>query len=297
MSLIDKMKDTRRGGAAIHIGTVVEIHLNTSGVPLFKVMDPSGAIYYPCTTLSMVAGNDGRFSLSAPRIGSTVALFENTAAVGRNYFIMGGMIHPNDLCAVSVDGVDTAIDVDQTRESGQNVALDEGTYYINQNYAGTHVHDLHLQNLNSYLNMSDVHGVSISGTPRVSIEIPDDPSENVIRFAAGGVAGNRVLNAHSFLNRLFRHIEELHTKIDALEAAINVINPNLVVALNGVATLANTPAASGVAPNPLLATAIVDNGTQVANAALDLANAPAPQNTKDVRKACENDKNPFIIIP
>lgn len=296
MSVIDKLRIGPKLASTLHMGVVVETHLNPSGIPIFKVVDGAGAIYYPCGLMSHIAGADGRFSLNAPQNGSTVVLLQNSGPTARTFFILGGLIHPNDSCAVNVDGVDTAYKVDRNN-GGSNVAEKREDYFINQDYTGTHVNDYHVQNLNSYINLSDTHGISIHGEPRISLEIPDDASVNLVRIAAGGVAGNRVLNAQSFLNRLFKHIEDLQTKIDALEAAINVINPALINALNSASVLANTPTVPEAPLNPALATTLLEQSAQVAQGATELAATPQPAEARTVRQNCEKDKNPFILIP
>lgn len=296
MSVLDKITSGIKPSSMVHIGTVVETHLNPAGVPIFKVMDSSGAIYYPCAMMSQVAGADGRFSISAPRNGSTVVLLQNPSPTARNYFILGGLLHPLDSTALAVDGVDTAYDVDRVN-GGESVAEKREDYFINQDYTGTHINDYHVQNLNNYINLSDVHGITLRGVPRISLEVEDNAEVNLVRIAAGGVAGNRVLNAHSFLNRLFKHIEDLQNKVDALEAAIGVINPALINALNSTAVLANTPAVNGSPLNPALSSTLLDQSSQVSQAAVDLSVVQQPQAARTVRRDCEKDKNPYILIP
>lgn len=273
----------------IHIGTVVDLHLNSSGVPLLTVMDSSDNIFYPCTMMSSVAGADGRFSISAPALGSAVVLISNTSAQGYNYLIIGGIPHSEDSQAVRVDGIETAIDVDSS--AGTNyVAAERSGYFINQDYLETHVMDYHVQNLNSYINLSDVHGMTLRGDPRISFEIDSDATANVFRFAAGGYAGNRVLNAEGFLNKLFTHIEQLQAKIDALENVVNVMSPALINAMTTVGALQNAAA-------PGSGAAIIAQAEQVTAAQTELSAVTPPRASSTVREDCESDKNPYILIP
>jgi len=273
----------------VHIGTVIDIHLNTAGVPLFTVEDYNGNIFYPCSMMSHVAGADGRFTLSAPAVGSVVVLLANPQPTARNYFILGGIMHPEDSQAIRADGLATALEADQVGGTS-HVAQSREPYYVNQDYELTHVSDYHVQNLNSYLNMSDVHGVTLRGSPRISLEIGDDASKNVFRLAAGGYAGNRLLNAESFLNRLFTHIDELQAKVTALESAINTISPALINNMASTSTLMNATA-------PGSGAALLAQSQQVSTAQTELSAVPAPRDVQTVRDECESDKNPYIIIP
>lgn len=284
----------RKETMALHIGVIVDMHLNDAGVPLFTVVDGAGNIFYPCSVMSSLAGSDGCFSFCSPRMGATVVVFDNPGPVARNYFILGGIMHPNDSSAINVDGERTAIEANGGRH---NIEDQERPYYINQDYKDVHVRDYHVQNLNSYINMSDRHGLTIHGHPRISFEVGGDAASNVFRFAADGVAGNRVLNAHSFLDRLFKHIGDLHTKINALEAAINVLNPAVINALNAASALASIPTVPGEGLNTLLSAPLLEISAQVAQSATELAATPQPRASATVRNECNRDKNPFIITP
>lgn len=285
---------TNLGSAQLILGVVTELHLNAAGIPVLRVQDAGGGSYYPCFLGSMLAGADGRFSINAPNIGSRVIVLINPQPNARNYFVVGGIMHPDDQMAISVDGLPSALELDKRGF----VAEERGDYYVNQDYKLTHITDTHIQNLNSFINLSDLHGLTLQGSPRVSVQLPEDEEVSVFRVSAGGLALNTVLSAEPFLNRLFDYLAELKTKIDALEAAINVINPALINALNSAAVLASTPLPPPDTPiNPGLSAALLDQGVQVSNAATELASTPQPQEAQSVRSASENDKNPYILIP
>lgn len=273
----------------LNIGTVIDIHMNDAGVTLFSVEDSLGQVFYPCTMMSMIAGADGRFTLSAPTLGSVVVILSNTQASANNYFILGGIPHPEDSCAVRVDGIRTALDADEA--GGTSYVLKERSpYYVNQDYEQTHVSDYHVQNLNSYINLSDVHGMTLRGSPRVSIEIGDDSASNVFRIAAGGYAGNRVLNAEGFMNKLFDYLGELQAKVEALENAVNAISPSVIATMTATGGLMNATAPGTGQP-------LIDQAIQVSDAQTQLTATPAPRSSDTVRDDCESDKNPYIIIP
>lgn len=281
----------------LYIGVVKDLHLNTQGIPILGVEDTQGRYFYPCYIGSIVAGADGRFSLNAPNIGSRVILMANPTGYSKLYIILGGILHPEDSGAIGVDGMPTAIEADnETRSS--HVSPQREPYYVNQDYELTHITDVHIQNLNSYINLSDMHGLTLEGSPRVSVQLPDDVETSVFRVAAGGMALNRVLNAEPFLNRTFTYLAELKAKIDALEQMINIINPALINALNSAAVLASTPLPPPDTPiNPALSTALLEQGVQVSNAATDLAASGTVRSAQSVRDAAELDKNPYVLIP
>lgn len=270
----------------IFLAVVTEIVLNDVGIPVAQAEDAQGGVFFPCFIAGSVAGADGRFSIPAVTVGGRVILLENPMQKGRSFFIIGGLTHPLDSMAISADGIRTAKDAD-TRGVVSDTAFE---YFINQDYKLTHVSDYHVQNLNSYINMSDVNGLTLEGSPRVSVQIPDDEETAVFRVAAGGLALNTVLNAEPFMNRLFDYLGELKSKIDALERMIEIINPALINAMNSTGALLN-------AATPGSGAALIEQSVQVSNGATDLSASGTVREASDVRTDAENDKNSYILIP
>lgn len=260
------------------------------------VRDVRGSILYPCVVMSTMAGADGRFTMPGVEMGATVVLLSeaadpSTLGASSTFYILGGIPHPNDSLAINVDGIKNVLAEESGPEGRKNnVEETRREYYINQDYKEVHLSDYHVQNLNSYINLSEVHGVTLRGSPRISFELDGDSTSEIFRFAVNGASNNRVLNAQSFLDRLFEHLDELHTKIDALETMINTINPALINVMNSTAVLLN-------AATPGSGAALIEQGIQVANAATVLSAIPQPQDTAEVRQNCERDKNPYIITP
>lgn len=275
-----------KNSAELTLGVVTDVKLTVQGIPEMTVQNASGSLYNPCYVASFVAGADARFSLSAPNVGSRVILLVNPIPNVRSCFIIGGVLHPEDSMAISVDGVPQA----QEGEFGVFAAENREPYYINQDYKLTHLTDVHIQNLNSFINLSDMHGLTLQGSPRVSVQLPANDEYAVFRVAAGGLALNTVLNANPFLNRLFDYLETMKAKIDALETMINLINPALINVMNSTGVLLN-------AATPGSGTALIEQSTQVANGATELDLNPEIRPASDVRAEAEADKNPYILLP
>jgi len=259
------------------VGQVVETHLNNEGLPMYVVADFGGNYIYPVIQMSLIGGVEGSFSCSAVRNGSRVIV----ARISETYYILGGIADSEDAECFSADGIKTAIDAEVSAGKYDRVSPDieqeREVYELNTDYTDVHLDECHLENDDNFINMSAVHGLTLEGSPRVSVQIPDD-DQSIFRVSAGGNASNRVLNADPFLDKLFAYIQQMEAKIRAIETYCITLQGALA-ALN-VAPLTPVGAAASTAAPQL--------GT-VTSAQLDTA--------ASVKEQVINDINGKILIP
>ena len=259
------------------VGQVVETHLNNEGLPMYVVADFGGNYIYPVIQMSLIGGVEGSFSCSAVRNGSRVIV----ARISETYYILGSIADAEDAECFSADGIKTAIDAEVSAGKYDRVSPDieqeREAYELNTDYSNVHLDECHLENDDNFINMSAVHGLTLEGSPRVSVQIPDD-DQSIFRVSAGGNASNRVLNADPFLNTLFDYMQQMEAKVRALETYCVTLQGALA-ALN-VAPLTPVGAAASTAAPQL---------TTVTSAQLDAA--------ASVKEQAINDINGKIQIP
>ncbi len=233
------------------VGQVVETHLNNEGIPLYVVTDFGGNYIYPVIQMSLIGGVEGSFSCSAVRNGSRVIV----ARISQTYYILGSIADPEDAECFSADGIKTAVDAEVSAGRYDRVTPDveqeREAYELNTDYSNVHLDECHLENDGNFINMSAVHGLTLEGSPRVSVQIPNDDL-SIFRVSAGGECNNRILNADPFLETLFSYLRQMENKVRALETYCVTLQGALA-ALN-VAPLTPVGAAASTAA-PQLTTA------------------------------------------
>jgi len=278
----------------IYIGSVSEVELNADGLPIFAVLDGMGNRYYPCTFVSNAGGTDGMFSMPAIRVGARVILAQNTGGSGHSFFILGFLPDTEDSLAISMDGVSSAILLEKEKGRGSRSSPDvkstrEG-YTRNSDYSGVHIEDFHVENEDSFVNLSQPHGITLTGYPRVSVQIPEDTSTACFRVSAGGQASNTLLNAHPHLDRLFNYLATIEAKVVALEnAVVGTLTADALTAFNEGVALNTNLAGSGV-------TQIALSEDLTAKAAA-ITSTVIPTTASQVREESNEDINPYVIIP
>lgn len=292
----------------IYLGDVTEIHLNERGEVLFSVEDSAGTLYYPCTLLTPFSGFHGVFTLPGLRVGCKVLICSNPTDKGRSYYLLGGLLHSQDAEAISVDGVASVLSAERAegrRTVSPDVADSRAAYQVNEDYTGAHIEDIHIEAEDSWVNLSQPNGLTLNGTPRVSVQIPEG-EESIFRVSAGGVAGNRVLNADPFTERLFNYLDTIVNKINALERAVNAIAPGATAAYQAAATAADSAAALAASAGDVVNAAIqrqiaqeqTDQAAEVTSSTSAVGSlgglTPAAQ-IKD--EATNQDINPYVMIP
>lgn len=277
----------------IYLGDVTEIQLNERGEILFSVEDSAGTLYYPCTLLTPLSGFHGVFSLPGLRVGCKVLICANPTDKGKSYYLLGGILHNRDAQAISVDGVSSVLSSERAegrRTSNPDVADARAAYQVNQDYNGAHLEDVHIEAEDSWVNLSQPSGLTLNGSPRVSVQIPEG-EDAIFRVSAGGVAGNRILNADPFTERLFSYLDTIVSKVTALERAVNAMAPGVTAGINAAATAADATAPGTGTPIRQLST---DMSNAIAEASALGALTPAAQ-VKD--ETSNQDINPYVMIP
>jgi len=271
------MLDYRDKDTMLIVGQVVETHLNNEGLPLYVVTDFGGNYIYPVIQMSLIGGVEGSFSCSAVRNGSRVIV----ARINQTYYILGAIADAEDAECFSADGIKTAVDAEVSAGKYDRVTPDvereREAYEINTDYTDVHLNECHLENDDNFINMSSVHGITLEGSPRVSVQIPDD-DQAIFRVSAGGNCSNRVLNADPFLDTLFDYMSQMEAKVRGLETYCTTLQ----TALSGLT-------AGPTAPVGAAATSAVDDLTAAANLPLD--------ETTAVKEQALNDINGKIQIP
>lgn len=259
------------------VGQVVETHLNNEGVGLYVVTDFAGNYLYPVIQMSLIGGLEGSFTCSAIRNGSRVIV----AQIERTFYILGTIADAEDSECFSADGIKSAVDAEVSLGKYDRVTPDvkqeREAYEINADYSDVHLNECHIENDDNFVNLSSVHGITLEGSPRVSVQIPNT-DDAIFRVSAGGEAVNRVLNADPFLDRLFNHINLMEQKVRALE--------NYCVALQSALVGLN---AGPTAPVGVAVTPVVPKLNAVTAIALSESNT--------VRSESNNDINSKVQIP
>lgn len=271
-------------------GSVTDISMTSAGQILFQAVNANGAIFSPCIIASPLGGSDGTFANCPVRIGDRVIL----AAVGSSslFILLGFMKHSNDDLAINADGVQSVIEneIDQgfSRSVNPHVKDDREPLNNSADYRGVHMTDLHIENIDSFLNLSTLHGATIEGDPRISLQIPELYGE--LRISAGGTANNRVLNAVPFMDRLFAYIKTLQDKIDALEQAVNAMSPGMVATLEAAAAAADAAAPGTGQP-------FRDLSQDIQESVADAAALGPLTSADDIRSEADADVNSYIKTP
>lgn len=277
----------------IYLGDVTEIQLNELGEVLFSVEDSAGTLYYPCTLITPFSGFHGVFSLPGLRVGCKVLICANPTDKGRSYYLLGGLLHNQDAEAISVDGVASVLSSERAegrRTANPDVAETRAAYQVNEDYAGAHLEDIHIEAEDSWVNLSQPYGLTLNGSPRVSVQIPEG-EEAIFRVSAGGVAGNRVLNADPFTERLFSYLDTIVNKVNALERAVNAIAPGVTAAYEAAAVAADATA-------PGTGTPIRQQSTDMINAIAEASALGVISPAAQVRdESINQDVNPYVSIP
>lgn len=292
----------------IYLGDVTEIQLNESGEILFSVEDSAGTLYYPCTLLTPLSGYHGVFSLPGLRVGCKVLICANPTDKGSSYYLLGGLLHNLDAAAISVDGITSVLTSERAegrRTHNPDVVDTRAAYQVNQDYLGAHLEDVHIEAEDSWINLSQPYGLTLNGSPRVSVQIPEG-EDAIFRVSAGGVAGNRVLNADPFTERLFNYLDTIVNKVNALEQAVNAIAPGAAAAYQAASTVAATASAAAFsAGDPVNGELQRQVAQQQANQAGDVTSSTsavgalgglaAAAQVKD--ETINQDVNPYVSIP
>jgi len=277
----------------IYLGDVTEIQLNELGEILFSVEDSAGTLYYPCTLITQFSGYHGVFSLPGLRVGCKVLICANPTDKGRSYYLLGGLLHKLDAEAISVDGVTSVLSSERAegrRTSNPDVADTRAAYQVNQDYLDAHLEDVHIEAEDSWVNLSQPHGLTLNGSPRVSVQIPEG-EDAIFRVSAGGVAGNRVLNADPFTERLFNYLDTIVNKVNALERAVNAIAPGTTAAYEAAAVAADATA-------PGTGTPIRQQSANMQSAITEASTLGGLLPADQVRdQSITQDVNPYVNIP
>jgi outer membrane murein-binding lipoprotein Lpp len=274
----------------IQTAVVSDISLTSDGQIVFQAVNANGAVFSPCVIPSSLGGSDGAFSTPPLKIGDRVVLgLEGNAGIG---FLIGFMKHSNDALAVNCDGVASVIEneIDQAFVTGggtQDVESDRAAFSYDEDYKGVHLMDTHIENIDSFLNLSSLHGMTLEGRPRISMQIP---AFGEVRIAADGSASNQVLNAVPFMDRLFSYIGTLEQKITQLESAMNAMAPGIVAAYEASAVLADTAA-------PGSGQVIRDQSTQMTQSLADAAALGPLVPADTIRTEADADVNSHIKTP
>lgn len=277
----------------IYLGDVTEIQLSERGEVLFSVEDSAGTLYYPCTLLTPMSGYHGVFSLPGLRVGCKVLICANPTDKGRSYYLLGGLLHNLDAEAISVDGIASVLTSERAegrRTTSPDVASERAAYQVNEDYTGAHLEDIHIEAEDSWVNLSQPYGLTLNGSPRVSVQIPQG-EQATFRVSAGGVADNRVLNADPFTERLFSYLDTIVNKVSALERAVNAIAPGVSAAYEAAAVAADS---SAPGTGEVIRQQSRDMQQAVTEAAALGVITPAAQ-VKD--ETINQDVNPYVNIP
>ena len=275
----------------IQTATVTDIALTSEGQVVFQAVNSNGAMFSPCVISSPLGGSDGAFAMPPLKIGDRVVLgIEQGQGIG---FLLGFAKHDNDALAINCDGVTSVIEneVDQAFITGggeQDVAEDRAAFSYNEDYKGVHLQDTHIENIDSFVNISSLHGLTLEGRPRISMQIP---AFGEVRIAADGTASNQVLNAVPFMDRLFSYIGTLQAKIDILEQAVLASAPQNITALQTAAAAADANAPGSGDP-------LRQQANQISGAVEDLTEQGiglTPAN--EVRLEADADVNSHIKTP
>lgn len=292
----------------IYLGDVTEIQLNERGEVLFSVEDSAGTLYYPCTLVTPFSGFHGVFTLPGLRVGCKVLICANPTDKGRSYYLLGGLLHNRDAEAISVDGIASVLTAERAegrRTFNPDVADSRAAYAVNEDYTGAHLEDIHIEAEDCWVNLSQPYGLTLNGSPRVSVQIPEG-EDAIFRVSAGGAADNRVLNADPFTERLFSYLDTIVNKVNALERAVNAIAPGATAAYEAAAAAAATAATGFTAAGDVINAAIqreiaqqqTDQAIEVTNSTSAVGSlgglTPAAQ-VKD--ESINQDVNPYVMIP
>jgi hypothetical protein len=274
----------------IQTATVTDIALTSEGQVVFQAVNANGAMFSPCVISSPLGGSDGAFAMPPLKIGDRVVLgIEQGQGIG---FLLGFAKHDNDALAINCDGVTSVIEneVDQAFITGgdeQDVEDERAAFSYDEDYKGVHLQDTHIENIDSFVNISSLHGLTLEGRPRISMQIP---AFGEVRISADGSASNQVLNAVPFMDRLFSYIGTLEQKITQLESAMNSMAPGIVSAYEAAALLADTNA-------PGSGQVFRDQSQQMTQSLADAA-ALGPLTPADsIRTEADADVNSHIKTP
>lgn len=277
----------------IYLGDVTELQVNERGEIIFSVEDSAGTLYYPCTLLTPFSGFHGVFSLPGLRVGCKVLICANPTDKGRSYYLLGGLLHNLDAESISVDGVASVLSTERAegrRTTDPDVATERAAYQVNQDYLGAHIEDIHIEAEDSWVNLSQPNGLTLNGSPRVSVQIPEG-EDAIFRVSVGGVAGNRILNADPFTERLFNYLDTIVNKVNALERAVNAIAPGATAAYEAAAVAADVTA-------PGTGTPIRQQSIDMQSAITEAATLGALTSADAIKDETINqDVNPYVNIP
>lgn len=279
---------------AVYVARVESLRMDEDGQVLFTASDNNNNTYFPCTTTSSFGGGDGRGSQSCLQVGTEVVLIATGEGIYARYYAVAYIPHPNDSLAVNCDGVQSIIEYEfsegRDQRSDPDVQPARVPYLRNTDYDGVHLEDIQLEVQDSLVNISTLHGLTLQGIPRVSVQIPADAETACFRVSADGTANNAVLNAVPHLDRLFTYLGQLEAKVLALETA-------LAASMTAQAATLTEAAAVKNAAVPGSGAADAANATAVTNAQTALSSVPAPGPATTVREDSNQDVNSYVIIP
>jgi hypothetical protein len=255
----------------IYVAEITDIRKTSSGNIVYYAADSYGNLFFPCHHASFGGGFDTNFTNAGYREGSHVVLIR-TQDPSNLYYILGGIPDVDDLNAIKVDGVPSAVNF----KTG--ILAERSIFGANADYNEVHVEDLHLANEGSSLNLSEVSGCTVN-TKKMSVQLGAE-TDALFRVSHSSQAGNQVLNAIPFTNTLFSYLDTIVKKVNAMEEIVSAIAPSAIAAL----------VASGT-PQDLINAGIAELALEEMEALGQLAEASA------IKTDALSDINKYIKIP
>jgi hypothetical protein len=270
-------------------GRIISVELSRDGTPLYTIKDSGQRIYYPCMPLSITGGMPSCFSSPSIDTNSSVVFTKHDSV--NVYYIVGFIPDIDDLDTVKLDGVTSVIENEKSnglhRSNDPDVKEQRDTVLMNEDYTTFHINDFHLENAASFLNLSSVSGITMQGFPKISMQLNEGGK---FRVSMEGVAGNKVLNANPFLNKLFAYIDSLEAKVNAMSTFIEACTPLLSD------TFTKAIAEANAAGNVAKATDLSNKLLIMQQASVEIA-TPLPIPSTQAKTDCQSTINSDILIP
>lgn len=266
----------------IYVAEITDIRKTSSGNIVYYAADSYGNLFFPCHHASFGGGFDTNFTNAGYREGSHVVLIR-TQDPSNLYYILGGITDVDDLKAIKVDGVQSAVNFKR------DIPAERTTFEANADYNEVHVEDLHLANEGSSLNLSEVSGCTVN-TKKMSVQLGTE-TDALFRVSHSSQAGNQVLNAIPFTNTLFSYLDTIVKKVNALEAAVNAIAPSAITAYDAAAVVATGEGNLVLAAQETQKAEDARNTTEAMGELGQLAEASA------IKTDALSDINKYIKIP
>jgi len=210
----------------MHTGNIINIELTTAGSPVFGVKNNiDDRYYFPCFALSPIGASDGVFTNQSLHIGSNVLLLphpENKAI----FLVLGGFLSAEDYSTLRVHGIETALSAEKIIARTTAVERSYEATDVSSDHTEVHVHDAHIENSGSFLNLSTKNGLTLQGDEEATriqfkdilrISRQNDASDKL-------VLGSLISDPTDGLPAMFGHISNA---LSSISTALRTISPDI----------------------------------------------------------------------